>query len=88
MEYRSSNTKLTEEGLGTQASPFMISMSKGRFSSLSDSKGRTVRFETNEFGAITKRINALGGEQVFTRDENNNVTNSRDENGNNIGKYL
>ena len=59
----------------------MIAMAEGRFSVFSDGKGNDVRLETNEFGAITRRVDALGGEETFERDKNNNIINSRDKNG-------
>ena len=60
---KSSNTKLTAEGLGTPLNPFMIAMAEGRFSVFSDAKGNDVRLETNEFGAITRRVDAMDGQQ-------------------------
>ena len=78
---QAANARLTTEGLGTMDSPFMIGMASDRMSYVSDSQGNAVQIETNEFGAITKRIDAMDGEETFERDKNNNIINSRDKNG-------
>ena len=78
----SSNTQAVSEGLGTRENPFMVKVGEKVEGQFLDGNGSRTRFETNAFGAIIKRVDALGGEQVFTRDENNNIIDFRDENGN------
>ena len=83
IEFQSSNSQLTTTGgLGTTANPFMVSMVGDKRSKFVDGKGQVFRLETNRFGSITKRVDPMGQETLFTRDENNNMTTYRDENGN------
>ena len=83
-QLQSSSTELISEGQGTEASPFNLAIADddSSFTQISNGRGHLARFQTNDFGAITKRIDAMGGESVFERDENNNVIRSLDENGN------
>ena len=82
MEVKSANSQIINEGLGTEANPYKLTLSGNNVSEFSDSRGRTTRWETNSFGAITKKVNRMGGERTWTLDENNNLMEFEDENGN------
>ena len=53
-----------------------------RLSQFSDENGNTIDIETNEFGSTTRRTNALGGQTIYMRDDNNNIVEFFDEEGN------
>ena len=78
----SSSTRAISEGLGTEEKPFMVKVGEKVEGQFFDGNGNQSLIETNEFGAITKIADALGGEQAFVRDENNNITKFQDKNGN------
>ena len=70
-------------GDGSLGSPTMASFTGGvRLSQFSDENGNTIDNETNEFGSTTRRTNALGGQTIYMRDDNNNIVEFFDEEGN------
>ena len=78
------------------ANPYKIGEVEGvNGNVITDSRGNEVRLETNEYGAITRRVDAMGGIQVMERDAHNNITSITDERGNrrefdydNVGSLL
>ena len=84
MNLRSRQTQLLgEDGRGSMANPYTIGEVAGvNGNVITDSRGNEVNLQTNEYGAITRRMDAMGGVQSVERDSHNNVTSITDERGN------
>ncbi len=74
-------TKLTTQG--GDSSMVMVD-NDSRFSNFSDARGNVTKIETNAFGSSMKSIDPMGQTVSYTRDEDNNITQSTDKRGNDV----
>ena len=81
IEIKSQNTQLLGEKKGTMDDPFNLATETRRPNIIKDAKGNATEFYTNDFGAVTRVVDALTGETRIERDDNNNITRRVDELG-------
>ncbi len=66
---------------GPLSDPIMALVEEDSMHAITDARGNTSKYQTNEFGAFTREVNAMGGMREFEYDADNNLTKVTNENG-------
>ncbi|MCZ6877434.1 MAG: hypothetical protein O7G29_04760, partial [Acidobacteria bacterium] len=68
-------------GTGTEANPAPVVRPDQALNTLTDGKGNTTSFETDQFGAITRQVDSLGQTTLIDRNDDGNSTQIKRPNG-------